>query len=72
MAQMIYAVMTDRNATASDKTERVPILAFRDRASAEAQAKRMGHYDMWNYVVEMPYIEELIDYGEGEHDGENH
>lgn len=69
MAQMIYVVMTDRNAAASDKVERVPILAFRDRASAEAQAKRMGHYDMWNYVMEMPYIEELVDFGAGEANG---
>lgn len=69
MATMIYVVMTDRNAAASDKVERVPILAFRDKASAEAQAKRMGHYDMWNYVMEMPYIEELVDFGAGESNG---
>lgn len=69
MAQMIYVVMSDKPAVASDKTERFPVLAFRDRASAEAQAKRMGHFDMWNYVVEMPYIEELVDYGDGSANG---
>lgn len=66
MAQMIYAVMTDRTAMVSDKVERVPVIAFRDKTSAEDQARRMGHYDMWNYIVEMPYIEELIDYGSGD------
>ena len=66
MATMIYVVMTERNAAASDKVERVPVIAFRDRTSAEDQARRMGHYDMWNYIVEMPYIEELIDYGSGD------
>ena len=69
MAQMIYVVMTDRTAMVSDKVERVPVIAFRDKTSAEDQARRMGHYDMWNYIVEMPYIEELIDYGSGEANG---
>ena len=68
---MIYAVMTDRNAAASDKTERVPILAFRDRRSAQEQARRMG-VNPWTAVVELPYIEELVDFGKGERDGENH
>lgn len=69
MATMIYVVMTDRTAMVSDKVERVPVIAFRDRTSAEDQARRMGHYDMWNYIVEMPYIEELVDFGAGEANG---
>ena len=69
MAQMIYVVMTDRTAMVSDKVERVPVIAFRDRTSAEDQARRMGHYDMWNYIVELPYIEELVDFGAGEANG---
>ena len=69
MATMIYVVMTDRTAMVSNKVERVPVLAFRDRASAEAQARRMGHYDNWNYIVELPYIEELVDFGAGEANG---
>lgn len=69
MATMIYVVMTDRTAMVSDKVERVPVIAFRDRTSAEDQARRMGHYDMWNYIVEMPYIEELVDFGAGESNG---
>lgn len=68
MAQMIYAVMTDRNAAASDKTERVPVLAFRDKRSAQEQARRMG-LNPWTDVVELPYIEELVDFGAGEANG---
>lgn len=72
MAQMIYAVMVKKPPLIGETDEgRVPVLAFRDKASAHEQARRMG-LNPWTAVVELPYIEELVDFGKGEHDGENH
>ena len=69
MAQMIYAVMVNKPPLIGETDEgRVPVLAFRDKRSAQEQARRMG-VNPWTAVVELPYIEELIDFGKGERNG---
>lgn len=69
MAQMIYAVMVNKPPLIGETDEgRVPVLAFRDKRSAQEQARRMG-LNPWTAVVEMPYIEELVDFGAGEANG---
>ena len=69
MAQMIYAVMVDKPPLIGEADGgRVPVLAFRDKRSAQEQARRMG-LNPWTDVVELPYIEELVDFGAGEANG---
>lgn len=66
MAQMIYVVSADKPTIGDREPKKVPCIAFRDKTSAEEQAKRMGYVAYWEHVHAVPCIEELVDFGSGD------
>lgn len=66
MAQIVYVVMADKPTIGNFEPKKVPCIAFRDKESAEEQAKRMGYVSYWDHVQAVPYIEELVDFGAGD------